>query len=345
MLPSDFFEKDLSHPEFKLVVSLYHLSGPKRLVDATMAELSVLTHMGEESLRRALRGLEKHGLVATTRTKRNYGKLYTNTYKLLIQPLENEGYPQSVPLENEGSSQDLPLENEGSTYGHVISVGTSKLTIDSYPSKPVNSSKGTTYLLVDAVGVHPKTKESSMWKDTSGDDDIAGFGLFEEEMSQGQPKPKADKRKSSTRSQRPQSEWTANDIAAEFSERLAKLFPYTPGLVNVSAIRGALLKNRKQYGITPDIEMEIIRMFFADARNTKNADENARNIHAKFLHMFKTHLKDAYASLGIAMPKNEAVTQSTEVDYLVASDGQRFDNSAIGRRLLKQHEQDLKESL
>lgn len=331
MLPAEFFDKDISHPEFRLVVSMYHLGGATRLVDATMGELEVLTGMKPESLRRALRGLEEHGLVKTTRTKRDFGKFHKNKYELVLPSLKNEGSPQKPSL-----------ENEGSTHGQVVPLSSNSKVGNT--DKPVSNTRSTTYFLVSATGAH-KGEDMVMWKDTSGDDNIAGFGLFEEEMQGGQPKPKADRRKASTRGQRPESEWTANDVAAEFAYQLGRRFPYTPGLVNVNAIRGALLKYRSQYNTTPEVEMELMRMFFQDEHNLKNADENASRIHGKYLNMFKTHLSKAYDALGMDMNLRvsvEMVANSPEPGYVYASDGRRFESTVLGHKSLARYEQRLK---
>jgi DNA-binding MarR family transcriptional regulator len=83
-LPPEFFATELTATEFKVVVSLYHLSGPEWLVEATTDELGVLTGYSAESLRRAFRGLEKAGLLDTVRTKRNFGKWSKNRYQLVL---------------------------------------------------------------------------------------------------------------------------------------------------------------------------------------------------------------------------------------------------------------------
>ena len=88
-LPPELFATQLNHPEFRLVVSLYHLSDSKGRVDITMSELEILTGMSHEAQRRALRGLEEAGLLTTTRTKRNLGKLYKNMYQLTFVVHEN----------------------------------------------------------------------------------------------------------------------------------------------------------------------------------------------------------------------------------------------------------------
>lgn len=332
-LPSEFFATPLGHPEFRLAISLYHLSSRTLTVDATMEELSILTGMGQESLRRALRGLEDAGLVATTRTKRNFGKWSKNVYQLVLPSLENEVLPTSPPL-----------ENEGSTHGQVVPRELNSL---SSTDNQVSNANNTSYYLVNAGGVNAKEKiVVSRWS-PDDDDGIAGVGLFEDEIQDGKPKPKADKRQSKTRGQRPESEWTTNDIAAEFSHQLGRRFPYTPGLVNTSALRGALSKYRAQYSTTPEVEMELMRMFFEDDRNLKNADTEAHRIHGRYLNTFKTDLAKAYERLGLEHTSRllntdldtPVVAAETQVEYIYASDGRRFANTVFGRRAMEAHEE------
>jgi hypothetical protein len=353
-IPNELFTAKLSHPEFRLAVTMYHLSGPERLVKASMEELEGLTSMKREAVRRALQGLTESGLVAIVRTKRDFGKFHNNHYKLLSPCLENEVLGVSPCLENEEVAETPCLENEASTYGHVVPIGTSKPTSLVSIASDV---KDTTYLLENASGVSLTQgvimNMSERWKargeDTSGDDSIGGFGLFEEELQNGQPKPKADKRKAATRSQRPEADWTTNDVATEFSFQMGRRFPYTPGIVKVSALRGALNAYRSKYGTTPEVEMELLRMFFGDERNLLNADEEAYKIHNRYLAMFKSKLNTAYERLGLEpnMRVLESALQAPEAedDYLVASDGTEFDNSFLGRKRLASHEASIKETV
>jgi hypothetical protein len=125
-LPPEFFATELTATEFKVVVSLYHLSGPEWLVEATTDELGVLTGYSAESLRRAFRGLEKAGLLDTVRTKRNFGKWSKNRYQLVL------------PSHNTVDSEPEPS---------LVSVGWSEP-----PShKSVGSTRSTTWLPAPAI--------------------------------------------------------------------------------------------------------------------------------------------------------------------------------------------------
>lgn len=179
-------------------------------------------------------------------------------------------------------------------------------------------------------------------EDTTGDDNIGGVGLFADEIPSIQkPHLSVNKRDVRTRGRRPQSEWTTYDVAAEFQFRLGVRFPYIPHLINVKDVAGALRGYRSKFDTTADLEMEIMDMFFEDDRNLKNADQNARHIHTRYLSMFKTHMTRAYERLGIDTP-TFASESKAQTDYVYASDGKKFMNSLLGRKRLQQYEDGLK---
>ena len=177
-------------------------------------------------------------------------------------------------------------------------------------------------------------------EDTTGDDNIGGIGLFEDELPAVQKSAlSTNKRDPKTRKRRPQSEWTVWDVATEFSFQLGKRFPHLPGLINVREVAGALRGYRSKYGTTAVIENELMRMFFADEHNLKNASEESSTIHRKYLNMFKTHMNRAYENLGFDTPKIDTVEDvRTSVEYIYATDGTEFVNSLIGRKQLAQYE-------
>lgn len=179
------------------------------------------------------------------------------------------------------------------------------------------------------------------------DDFVGGVGLFEEEAApSGKPKPKADRRKSSTRGQRPESEWTANDVAAEFAYQLGRRFPRLPGLVNVTAVRGALMRYRGQYDTTPEVEMEIMRMYFEDEYNLKLAQESPTRAHGKYLAMFKTAIPKAHERLGLDYFESRVVIEpEDDIDYVYSTDGKEFDNTPTGRVALASYERFLAQKL
>lgn len=323
-LPVEAFSLPLDDKEFRLLAALCHLSGPQGTVEATMAELGILTGRGEENVRRALRGLEAHGLVTTVRTKRNLGRLYKNRYTLT-----------HCTVGSEANLSPVIHHTVGSTDGHVVPDDLSIVTTGSSTSRVIN----TTYLFGE-VPSPLKEETVNRWQDD--DDDIAGVGLFPDEVPAKQGKSqKSDKRKPATRGQRPVTDWTSYDVAAEFSYRLSRKFPLIPGLVNVKALAGALAKNRREYGITAPVEMEIMELFFGDERKWRSAEEAPHKIHGRYLRMFTTDLEVALNNLGMMDQLATPVDSEDKTDYIYASDGTRFVNSHLGRKSLARHEEEL----
>lgn len=303
----------LDPKELRTFLALHQLADRKGVIDASMVVLGELTGYTRESLRLAIRGLEKRSLVATLRKKRNGGKLSRNVYTL---------YPCQ---ENLASTGDSNISKPGKKiFLYDMNSNNSHVTM-------------------------PAKKEIAMekWKprgeDTSGDDEIGGVGLFDDEKPAAvKHKLSTDKRDPKTRGRRPQEEWTPADIAVEFSYQLAKKYPYLPGLLNTGQLRGALAKNRKQFGITAVIELEILRMFMAD--ESKHRIDQPQLIYKFFLRMFTTHMDKALANLGMPTRRElSGVVDDEPVEmYVYASDGRAFDNSMFGRKQLDKYESKLK---
>jgi hypothetical protein len=323
-LPVEVFSYDLSHLEFRLLAAMYHLGDRWSGVEATMDELSILTRSNSESLRKALRGLEKANLVETTRTKRNYGKLSKNKYKLVIPAHKIVGWQEPPSHETVVSTVDEVVN---------IDIDSIKLTNHVSNIKPVLQSK--------------EEKVANKWRpegeNTDGDDNIGGIGLFDDPVDD-KPKLSVNKQDPKTRGRRPQEDWTTADVASEFSFLLGKKFPLLPGLVSVRKLSGALAKNRKQFKITALVEMEVMSMFFDDQRNYWDAQKNPHYLHGRYLRMFTTHLDEALDRLGLPPRNATVITETTNREEVVyASDGKRFDNSLPGRTAMKKHEQELRD--
>lgn len=287
-----------------------------------MDELGVLTGYGRESLRKALRGLEEACLVATTRTKRNYGKLYKNRYTLLPIPEKLA----SIKPEKLASTRD----------SHI---GISSLYI-----KDIN--------IYDLDAKNNGLKEETLvtkWRpageDTSGDDEIGGIGLFEDEKpAVVKHKLSTDKRDPKTRGRRPEHEWTPADVAVEFAYQLGRKYPLLPGLFKTKELTGALRQNRTKYGVTALIELEILRMFLGDSRMHSNDMSQAQYLYKRYLKMFTTHMDQALMNLG--MPSRQALVADVDEEdideYVYASDGREFDNSLSGRAAMERYEEKMR---
>jgi predicted transcriptional regulator len=309
----ELFLLSLTPSELRTYLALRHLSNDSGLVKATMVELGEVTGYSRESIRLAVRELEGKGLVATHRTKRNLGRLYKNEYQLLQVDLA------STAVYTDTDSQQTTLT-----------------------TKAINTS----YLLGATAPREAKMKKEivlNKWN-PDADDNIAGVGRFDNEIAIAREGTKVSKRDPKTRYLRSESEWTAADVASEFSSRVYARVRGIPGLVNTANVRGALAKWRKEHGITADIELEIMGMYFADERFLINAKKNPKFIVGGFLRMFTTHLDKALENLGLPQIQAEEplVADSERRVYVYASDGKAFDNSLPGRKARDRYELSIK---
>ncbi len=311
-IPEEIFSLPLRHSELKTFVAIYRTS-VDGVSDISTEELKSQTGYSTETLRRAFRALESHGVIVTERTKKSYSHVYSNRYS-------NNRYHVKLWSSVVGSSSDTGSSNYN-TVGKTV------------------GKEDTAYLLMPQAA---ETEAGAMvgWKNED-DDSVGGFGLFEEEVeekvaSKVKPPSKRDPR---TRGRRPIEDWTVYDVASEFSFRLGRKFPYSPGLVNVQAISGALRQWRNAHGITPTVEVEIMNSFFADDRNYLGADKNPEQVHKWYLRMFKTEMADTLINFGIHADADPDSTKPEEFVY--ASDGKRFDNSNFGRRERDRYESSL----
>jgi hypothetical protein len=302
-IPEEIFSLPLKHSELKTLVAIYRtcVGG---VSDISTEELKSQTGYSTETLRRAFRALESLGVLVTERTKKSYSHVYSNRYS-------NNRYHVKLWSSVVGSSSDT-----GSSNYHTVGKTVVK--------------EDTSYLLMPQAA-ESEVQKMTRWKNED-DDEVGGFGLFEEEVqekvaSKVKPPSKRDPR---TRGRRPVEDWTVYDVASEFSYRLGRKFPYSPGLVNVQAISGALRQWRNAHGITPTVEVEIMNAFFSDDRNYIGADKNPEQVHKWYLRMFKTQMADTLIDFGITADGDDDSTKSEEFVY--ASDGKRFDNSNFGRR-------------
>jgi DNA-binding Lrp family transcriptional regulator len=301
----------LNNSEQRTYVAFTQLVDRWGNINATMVELGELLGYSRETLRQAIRGLEGKGLVETTRTKRNYGKLYKNRYKL-------------VGL---ASTAD---------YG---------ITINSHNDIVTNTTEriNTSYLF-GAKAPRERMKEINVVNRWQDDENIAGVGSFDSGIGIARSDTKINKNDPKTRFIRPRDEWTAGDVASEFASRVYARVRGIPGLVNTQKVRGALSKNRKNHGITAAIELEIMDMFFGDTRFLQGAKNSPQFIPGRFLRMFTTHLDKALENLGLpALDQDGDIpVASDSTPYVYASDGKAFDNSMPGRKKRDRYELTIK---
>jgi len=263
-------------------------------INVTMVDLGILTGFGRTKLSQTVSTLKEHGVIQVIRTKRNYGKLFTNRYRII----------ERTSTAN-NTDKELPKNKSISVYlSNNVSCGCSDPSCKGY--------------------------DVNKWQD---DDDFGAVGLFEGEKEQKAISKKDPK----TRHLRPQEEWTSADVASEFGAKLRSKFTHIPGLVNVASLRPILAKYRKEYGLTPLVELEVMEMMFGDNRILDRIKKEPHNAYRVFLKMLSTHHDKALANLGL-----DEVDQSEPDLYVYASDGTRFDNSMPGRADLRAYEATLK---
>jgi biotin operon repressor len=305
-IPDEVLDKGLTPREFFLLAVLFRNVDRWGDVNLTQEELTELTGSSRTTLWRDMTSLEGHGLVDVSRTKRNYGKLYKNRYKLLCLTLET-----STPSE--------------------VVLTTTKL---STTGTTLTKEKNTTYSL---WGSAPK-EEKEMVNNWQDDDNIGGFGLLEGEVPAAQRAKPVSKRDPKTRNNRPQHEWTPNDVASEFASQLYGKVRGIPGLINISRLAPILGKYRKDRGTTALFELEVINLMMNDDTRLHEVKKDPANAWKILLRMLATHGKKAQENIG---QTDEELDEPIMERYIYASDGRKFDNSMPGRAALERWEEKL----
>jgi DNA-binding transcriptional ArsR family regulator len=316
--PQEAFTAGLTDYQFRLLVTMCHLAGSKGGFKASVAELGRQTgKSSDRTVRTALKALESHGLISRKSTKRANGFKGMDQYEILT-----ENY-RTVSAENYRTSHDYKSDS------HIVNK---PLVPNSQDSNKLKESENTSVF----------TKEIKVpmrkWEDDG--EDLAGFGLVEEREV---PAAKIRKTDPKTRGKRPQHEWTAMDVAAEFSYQIGRRYPLLPGTVNVGKLAGALRKFRTQYQTTALLELELLRLFMADERNFQNVGDEGPNLYKLYLASFGKKLNQARENLGLGKV-NAPVDTVVKMGTLTASDGRVFQNSLSGRAQLERYEKRLKEN-
>jgi hypothetical protein len=335
-IPEGAYADGISDYQFRLLAVLCRLQPLEGVIEASIAELGSLTGgASEKTVRRALIALEKHGYIEKTATKQANGYRGQNTYRV------SPKCPISLD-KNDHTNCPISMDKNDRTSPGYVTIGSSD--INSHKSLVPNgqnnqiSNKLKTF---EASETPLKKMKVPMRENYDDGDDLAGFGLVE---PRDVPQKKISRRDPKTRGRRPQHEWTAMDVAAEFSYLVAKKYPILPGTVNVKALSGALAKFRNQYGTTALIELELLRLFMADESNFKHIGDEAPHLYKSFLASFGKRMNQARENLGLPrLSQKETPTPSATVAPLVASDGRVFQNSMSGRAQLQRHEARLKQ--
>jgi len=314
-IPEEAFSAPLTDYQFRLLVVLCHLAGSEGVIKASVTRLCSETgNVHDKTVRRALKALEGYGLISRIRTRRANGYRGVDIYRL------NSYRTLEFQDSNVRASHDYKSRSQST---NRLLVPNSK---DSNKLKYIEAHKA------------PLRKIQVPMKGYDDGEDLAGFGLVEQRDA---PQQKLNKRDPKTRGKRPEHEWTAMDVAAEFSYRVGRKYPLLPGTVNVKELSGALAKFRKQYGTTPLIELELLRLFMADESNFKTIGDEAPHLYKLYLASFGKRMNQARENLGLGRVAKEEPS-TVRMPVVTASDGREFQNSMSGRVQLKRYEQKLR---
>jgi hypothetical protein len=327
-LPDHLLDIGLTPNSLYLIATLKRYENRWGTIELSIEQLSEFTKWSQATVKRELNTIKSLSLLIVTRKKRNGGKYHYNIYQLNLPQLTSE------PL----SSPELNCEPLTSSKTNSPEI-TSELSTVSFSTNIVtkqtsNNQLSTTYLIETSQGMKERIAMVNKWNE--GDDDIAGVGLFEDEKLPAAQK--INKRDSKTRHWRPQEDWSAADVATEYSLRLNKKIIGVPNLVSVARLTPILAKYRKQLGTNALLELKIMDMFFADERNIVALRKDVSKAIPFFLN-----------SLKVDMIKAQDALKSTQVDskrssgYVYASDGTAFDDSMGGRKNLNKYEKELQE--
>ena len=224
-IPSGAFEANITDFQFRLLAILCRIAGPGGIVEASVAELCIASgKSSDKTVRTALQGLEKAGLIYTEAKKRANG--YQGKKLILVK---NYRHVDNVAVKNYRTSPDYV------TNSYLNHPANKPLVPNSQDSYKLKESENTKSVFTKEITVPMKQYDDG--------EDLAGFGLVE---PKDPPAIKVRKTDPKTRGKRPQHEWTAMDVAAEFSYQVGRKYPLLPGTVNVAKLAGALRKFRTQ---------------------------------------------------------------------------------------------------
>jgi predicted transcriptional regulator len=239
----------LAPTELRVLLAMRVLADPDGVtVEAGMDDIGDYTGYGRTTISKAVASLELAGLIQVTRTKRNYGKLYFNKYKLLpCSPVRT-------------STADT------SSNDNLTTVTTKELN---------------TSYLISAEAQKDEDGVVNKWKD---DDGVGGFGLLDSDKPASSDVKKTPK----TRHSRPKAEWTSSDVASEFAYQLYQRVRGVPGLINISKLAPVLGKYRKDYGTTALYELQVLDKLLGDNRLLAEVKKAPHNAWKLFLRMLAT---------------------------------------------------------
>ena len=323
-IPVEVLDIGLSPNQIYLLMILTRARNRWGEINITMKELGEQTGWSRTTLWREITVLEEKEVIDTIRTRRNWNRFYKNRYEILLDGVKQE--PVEVRIKFEAESEELVDDSEKFCFKNE----TSTADYISYSSQTSYKQVNTTYLLdAPRQKQERKTKLVNKWND---DDDLGGFGLLDGDKPKNL---KLNKGSTKTRNLRPKAEWTAKDVAAEFSSRLYRHVANIPNLASGSRLAPILAKYRNQYSTTALIELEIMDQMFQDQRHLDLIRKEPHKAMNFYLRMLTTNYEKAVRNLEM----KQSVDNAPADEYVYAKDGTRFDNSMFGRLQLKKYEE------
>lgn len=188
------------------------------------------------------------------------------------------------------------------------------------------------------------------------DEDEVGYGvglLFE--VDGPRETKRLSKRSPKNRHDRPQSEWTPNDIAAEFRSRIEAAVPALTGFVTGKNNGLMVAATRKRLRTTPEIEMALMEIFLVEEREVSAITMAPHKAFRFWLATWPRNMNRARDMVGLPPLGAPAASESDaspsagygdqyeasggSVGSLVASDGTEFPDTPLGRRRLAKYEE------
>lgn len=332
-VPEEVLDKGLTPRQYFLLAHLYRNVDRWGEVNLTSEELEQLTNTSRTTVWRDMTVLEDLNLVQTYRTRRDFNKFSKNRYTLVAPCFTTETEPCFQPETSDEKTVSLCFPPETSTTDYVDSnkLLTTVTTLESNTSYLIYNDASS--VVLEKKKPKREKKMVNKWQD---DDDIGGFGLLDGEVPAAQRQKPISRRDPKTRHNRPQHEWTAQDVASEFATRMYDKVRGVPGLVNVAKLAPVLNKYRSEYGLTPIMELDVLDMLMGDDRKLQAVKKDPVNAYKIFLKMLATHNQKSITNLGLENLDSAPIQQ-----YVYASDGKRFDNSMPGRKAMQSYEQKL----
>lgn len=188
------------------------------------------------------------------------------------------------------------------------------------------------------------------------DEDEVGYGvgmLFEVD---GPRKTKPlSKRSPKNRHQRPQSEWTPNDVAAEFRARIESAVPALTGFVTGKNNGLMVAATRQRLRTTADVELALMEIFLIEPREIAAITKAPHMAFRMWIATWPRNMNRARDMVGLpplgAPEASESLVDASvgtgsqpssyegSVGSLVASDGTEFPDTPLGRRRLAKYEE------